>query len=151
MRHAHQFLRLHTAHSRADAARLVESLLEHEQIRTTLSNAKVAHRMADRMITLGKSGTLASHRIAASFLGDGPALKKLFGEIGKRYQSRVGGYTRLMRDVPRKGDGAPMALVELVDRVPKPVTTQKKTGKEKFKTDLKAPAKKAQAGAQAAK
>lgn len=147
MRHAHQFLRLHTAHSRADAARLVEGLLEHEQIRTTLSKAKVAHRLADRMISLGKTGTLANHRLAASFLGDGPALKKLFGEIGKRYASRQGGYTRLMRDVPRKGDGAPMAVLELVDRVPKPITTKKKTGKEKIKTDLKAPAKMAQAGA----
>ncbi len=147
MRHAHQFLRLHTAHNRADAARLVESLLEHEQIRTTLSKAKIAHRLTDRMITLGKSGTLANRRLAASFLGDGPALEKLFGEIGKRYQSRQGGYTRLMRDVPRKGDGAPMALVELVDRVPKPVTTKKKTGKEKIKTELKAPAKKVEAGA----
>ena len=117
MRHANQFLRLHTAHNRADASHLVQSLLEHEQIRTTLTRAKIAIRLTDRMITLAKKGTLASHRQAAGFLGDGPALRKLFKELGKRYQARQGGFTRLMRDFPRKGDGAPMAVLELIDQI----------------------------------
>ena len=90
------------------------------------------------MITLAKSGTLADHRKASEFLGQGPVLHKLFKEMGKRYASRPGGYTRLMRDFPRKGDGAPMAIVELVDRVLKPVTTEKKSSKEKLKPAIKA-------------
>lgn len=153
MRHANQFLRLHTAHNRSDAARLVGSLIEHEQVRATLGRAKTAMRLTDRMISLAKAGTLASRRQAASFLGEGPALGKLFKEIGKRYLARQGGFTRLIRDFPRKGDGAPMAILELVDRVVKPVTTQKKSGKGKEKTtaDTKAPAKKLAAAGQASK
>ncbi len=147
MRHTHQFLRLHTAHSRADAAHLVGSLIEHEQIHTTLSRAKVAVRLTDKMITLAKGGSLANRRLAASFLGDVPALGKRFKEIGKRYENRPGGFTRLIRDFPRKGDGAPMAIIELVDRVIKPVSTEKKAGKDKAAAGLKPPAKKFAAAA----
>ena len=142
MRHAHQFLRLHAAHRLADARRLVGSLIEHEQVRTTLIRAKAAMRLTDRMISLAKDGTLASRRAAAGFLGEGPAVGKLFKEIGKRYQARQGGFTRLIRAIPRKGDGAPMAILELVDRVVKPITTKKKAGKDKTTADTKAPAKK---------
>lgn len=151
MRHANQYLRLHTAHRRADAAHLVEGLLEHEQIRTTLSNAKTAMRLADRMISLAKVGTMAARRVAASFLGDVPVVGKLFKEIGKRYQARQGGFTRLIRDLPRRGDGSPMAILELVDRVVKPVSTEKKTGKAKGKADTKAPVKKLEAAGKSAK
>ncbi len=133
MRHAKQFLRLHTAHRRADAGHVVASLIEHEQIHTTLTRAKVAVRLTDRMITLAKAGTLAAHRKASILIGDGVALKKLFAEMGKRYQARKGGFTRLVRVMPRKGDGSPMAIVELIDRVPKPVTTEKAGAKEKAK------------------
>ena len=133
MRHANQFLRLHTAHNRADAAHLVASLLEHDMIKTTLTKAKTALRLSDGMIRLAKIGSLASRRQASAFLGNAPVLSRLFGEIAKRYASRPGGFTRLVRDLPRKGDGAPMAILELVDRPPKPVTTEKKTAKEKKK------------------
>ncbi len=151
MRHAQQFLQLHTAHRRADAAHLVNSLIEHEQIRTTLTKARTAHRLTDNMITLAKKGTLASRKQAASFLGAGAALSKLFNELGKRYAARPGGYTRLIHDFPRRGDGSPMAVLELIDRVPKPVTTQKKEGKDKKAAPVKAPAKKFEAPAKASK
>ena len=133
MRHAKQFLRLNTSHRAATASNVVNSLIEHEQLRTTLTRAKVAGRSTDKLITLAKAVTLSAQRQAASFLGDGVALKKLFSEIGKRYQTRKGGFTRLVRDLPRKGDGSPMAIVELIDRVPKPVTTEKAAAKEKAK------------------
>ncbi len=151
MRHAHQALRLHTSRRRSAASHIVTGLLEHEQIKTTLANAKAAMRLTDKMITLAKYGTLAHRRQAASFLGDASVIKKLFGELGKRYASRQGGYTRLMRDFNRKGDGAPMAILELVDRVAKPVATEKPQPKGQKKAPLKAPAKKAEAQAAAAK
>ena len=151
MRHAKQFLRLNTPRRRAAASHLVGSLLEHEQIRTTLTKAKVTQRMTDRMITLGKAGTLASQRQAAAFLGNERALRKLFQEIGKRYQTRAGGYTRLVRDFPRKGDGSPMAIIELIDRPPKPIATEKPAGKEKKKAQAGATPKKQEAVAQGAK
>ncbi len=94
------------------------SLLTHEQINTTLPKAKELRRIADKMITLGKKGTLHSRRQAASFLRDDAAVLKLFSTLADRYKERPGGYTRVLKSGFRYGDSAPMAVIELVDRDP---------------------------------
>jgi len=99
-------------------ANMAVSLLNHEQIKTTLPKAKELRRVADKMITLGKKGTLHSRRQAASFLRDDVAVVKLFSVLAERYQDRPGGYTRVLKAGFRHGDSAPMAVIELVDRDP---------------------------------
>jgi len=83
-----------------------------------LPKAKELRRVADKMITLGKKGTLHSRRQAASFLRDDVAVVKLFSVLAERYQDRPGGYTRVLKAGFRHGDAAPMAVIELVDRDP---------------------------------
>lgn len=102
------------AHRRAMLRNMVTSLLRHERIRTTAPKAKVARRYAEQMITLGKRGGLHARRQAAAFLMDETVLKKLFDDLAPKFTERAGGYTRLMRMGPRKGDGADMAILELV-------------------------------------
>jgi len=97
---------------------MVVSLIRHEQIKTTLPKAKELRRVADKMITLGKKGTLHTRRQAESYLRDNEALVKLFGSLADRYKERSGGYTRVLKDGFRYGDSAPMAVIELVDRDP---------------------------------
>lgn len=92
------------------------SLLEHEQIVTTLPKAKELRKFADRMITLGKNDTLHSRRNAFAFLRNKDIVGKLFSELADRYKSRLGGYTRVLKAGFRSGDGAPLAVIELVDR-----------------------------------
>ena len=99
-------------------ANLAVSLLAHEQIKTTLPKAKELRRVADKMITLGKKGTLHSRRQAASFLRDDAVVLKLFTILAERYQDRPGGYTRVLKAGFRYGDSAPMAVIELLDRDP---------------------------------
>ena len=99
-------------------ANMAVSLLTHEQINTTLPKAKELRRIADKMITLGKKGTLHSRRQAASFLRDDAAVLKLFSTLADRYKERPGGYTRVLKSGYRYGDSAPMAVIELVDRDP---------------------------------
>ena len=99
-------------------ANMAVSLLTHEQINTTLPKAKELRRIADKMITLGKKGTLHSRRQAASFLRDDAAVLKLFSTLADRYKERPGGYTRVLKSGFRYGDSAPMAVIELVDRDP---------------------------------
>ena len=99
-------------------ANMAVSLLTHEQINTTLPKAKELRRIADKMITLGKRGTLHSRRQAASFLRDDAAVLKLFSTLADRYKERPGGYTRVLKSGFRYGDSAPMAVIELVDRDP---------------------------------
>ncbi|KAF8140181.1 mitochondrial ribosomal protein L17 [Boletus edulis] len=94
---------------------LVTSLFEHEQIRTTLPKAKDAARLAEKIITLGKKGTETSYRRAQGFLLKPEFLSKLFTTFAQRYKERPGGYTRVVQIDHRKGDNAPMALLELVD------------------------------------
>ncbi|KAJ8521413.1 hypothetical protein ONZ45_g1845 [Pleurotus djamor] len=94
---------------------LVTSLFEHEQIRTTLPKARDTARLAEKIITLGKSGDLASQRKAAAFLLKPDLLPKLFGAFATRYSSRPGGYTRIHKFGNRQGDNAPQAVLELVD------------------------------------
>ena len=89
-------------------------LLENGQIKTTVTRAKEVAPMAEKMITLAKKPSLASYRQALSYLTKEDVAKKLFDELGPKYQSREGGYTRVVRIGPRRGDAAEMAIVQLV-------------------------------------
>ena len=92
------------------------SLIEHEVIRTTVPKAKELRRVAEPLITLAKSDSVANRRLAFSRMRSKAAVGKLFSEIAPRYQERPGGYTRILKCGFRAGDAAPMAFVELVDR-----------------------------------
>jgi len=92
------------------------SLLEHEVIKTTVPKAKELKRVAEPLITLAKSDSVANRRLAFSRTGSKAVVGKLFSELGPRYQERPGGYTRILKCGFRTGDAAPMAFVELVDR-----------------------------------
>jgi large subunit ribosomal protein L17 len=99
-------------------ANLSASLIEHEQIETTLQKAKDLRSFVERMITRAKRNTLASRRQALAFLRGEDAVRKLFEVLGPRYASRPGGYTRVLKSGLRYGDAASMAVIELVDRDP---------------------------------
>lgn len=114
------------AHRRALLRNLVTELLHHEAVRTTDAKAKELKRWGDRMITLGKTGTLAARRRAAATLQQPKVLQKLFDELAKRYTSRPGGYTRVTKLGVRPGDAASMSVVELVDRPGSEAPTGKK-------------------------
>jgi len=116
MRHRNYGKKLsrNTAHRRALLRNLVTSLLIEERIETTVAKAKAAKPVAEQLITLGKRGDLHARRQAASYLLNSGAVKSLFGDIAKRYASRPGGYTRIIRTGWRKGDGADLAVLELV-------------------------------------
>ena len=103
-------------HRRALFANLANALLKHEQISTTLPKAKDLRPYVEKLITLGKTGTLHARRLAASKLRDDAVVAKLFSVIGPRYKDRAGGYTRILKAGFRYGDAAPMAVIELVDR-----------------------------------
>ena len=92
------------------------SLIEHEMIKTTLPKAKELRRVAEPLITLAKSDSVANRRLAFARTGNKSVVGKLFAEIGPRYAERPGGYTRILKCGYRAGDAAPMAFVELVDR-----------------------------------
>jgi large subunit ribosomal protein L17 len=107
-----------SSHRKAMFANMTVSLLTHEQIVTTLPKAKELRRVADRIITLGKRGTLHTRRQAAAMLGNDVLVRKVFGPLAERYRDRSGGYTRVLKAGFRYGDNAPMAVIELVDRDP---------------------------------
>ena len=102
------------AHRRAMLANMVSSLFDNGRIETTLVKAKEAARFAERLITLGKKGDLHHRRLAAARLRDKDAVKKLFNEIAPSYTDRDGGYTRIYKLGPRRGDAAEMVIIELV-------------------------------------
>jgi large subunit ribosomal protein L17 len=104
------------AHRKALFRNLVTSLIEHEHLRTTDAKAKELRRIADRMITLGKRGTLHARRQALSYVRSQTAVMKLFGEVAARFRERSGGYTRVVKLGHRHGDAAPMSVIELTDR-----------------------------------
>ncbi len=116
MRHRNYGKKLsrNTEHRRALLRNLVTSLIQRERIQTTVAKAKAARPLAEWMITLAKRGDLASRRQAAGYLLDPTAVKFLFEELSKRYASRTGGYTRLVHAGWRRGDGADLAVLELV-------------------------------------
>lgn len=120
MRHgmAHRKFNRTKGHRRALLANLAASLLKHEQIRTTLPKAKELRPVAEKLITLGKRGDLHARRQAFAVLRDEKVVAKLFSTLGERYQTRPGGYTRVLKAGFRYGDAAPMAVIELVDRDP---------------------------------
>tara|TARA_B100001741_G_C16168617_1_gene421315 strand:- start:127 stop:483 length:357 start_codon:yes stop_codon:yes gene_type:complete len=97
---------------------MVCSIIEHEQIKTTVPKAKELKRIVDKIISLGKRGDLHARRIAGSRIKQEQAVKKLFEVLGPRYKERSGGYSRVIRAGFRYGDMAPMAIIELVDRDP---------------------------------
>ena len=109
-----------SSHRLAMFRNMSNSLLRHEVIKTTLPKAKELRRVVEPMITLGKKPSLANRRLAFNRLRDRDIVVKLFGELGPRYQTRNGGYLRILKFGFRKGDKAPMALVELIDR-PEPI------------------------------
>ena len=130
MRHRHGLRKLNmtSSHRLAMLRNMTNSLLKHEAIKTTLPKAKELRRVVEPIITLGKSPTLANRRLAFNRLRDRDNVTKLFAEIGPRYAQRKGGYLRILKFGFRKGDNAPMAYVELVDR-PEPTeaaATEKK-------------------------
>ncbi|MDM0017427.1 50S ribosomal protein L17 [Variovorax saccharolyticus] len=118
MRHGHGLRKLNrtSSHRLAMLQNMMNSLIEHEAIKTTLPKAKELRRVIEPMITLAKKPTVANKRLAFDRLRDRDMVVKLFGELGPRYQARPGGYTRILKMGFRVGDNAPMALVELVDR-----------------------------------
>lgn len=106
-----------SAHRAAMFRNMVNSLVEHELIKTTLPKAKELRRYAEPLITLAKEDSVANRRLAFDRLRSKEAVGKLFNELGPRYQARPGGYLRVLKAGFRAGDNAPMAYVELVDRV----------------------------------
>ena len=118
MRHGHGLRKLNrtSSHRLAMLQNMMNSLIEHEVIKTTVPKAKELRRVIEPMITLVKKPTLANKRLAFDRLRSRDSVVKLFGELGPRYNARPGGYTRILKMGFRVGDNAPMALVELVDR-----------------------------------
>jgi len=104
------------SHRKAMMGNLVTSLLAHEHVSTTVAKGKELKRQAEHMITFGKRGDLHSRRQVLRHIADKAVVSKLFDELAPRYSGRAGGYTRLVRTGPRRGDGAEMVIVELVDR-----------------------------------
>ena len=105
-----------SSHRLAMFRNMTVSLLRHEAIKTTLPKAKELRRVAEPILTLGKTPTLANRRLAFARLRDREMVTKLFDELGPRYAARNGGYLRVLKFGFRQGDNAPMALVELMDR-----------------------------------
>ena len=146
-----------SAHRHALLRNMSVSLLRHETIRTTLPKAKELRRVVEPLITLAKRGGDANRRLAFARLRDAQIVEKLFSDLGPRFKQRPGGYTRILRMLPRPGDSAPMALMQLVDGpvaavAEEPVTQEKKparraktqapktkTPKAKKKTEAAAP------------
>jgi large subunit ribosomal protein L17 len=117
---AYSKLRRNSDQRKALLRDLVTDIIIHERLTTTESKAKELKKLADKMITLAKDGSLSARRQAAETVRfedvkEGQnALQKLFSELGPRYQDRNGGYTRIIKTVPRRGDAAPMAIIEFV-------------------------------------
>ena len=118
MRHGHGLRKLNrtSSHRLAMLQNMMNSLIEHEVIKTTLPKAKELRRVIEPMLTLGKEPTLSNKRLAFNRVRNRDNVVKLFAELGPRYKTRPGGYTRILKMGYRVGDNAPMALVELVDR-----------------------------------
>jgi large subunit ribosomal protein L17 len=116
---------------------LVTSLLEHERIETTLAKAKELRTEADRMITLAKKGDLHARRQALAFIQDKQVVYKLFAEIKDRYLDRNGGYTKITKLRYRRGDAAPISVIELVGRVEAKGTSKKKSKTQKAMAKVK--------------
>jgi large subunit ribosomal protein L17 len=119
MRHQKHTRKLGRTSQHRDAmlANLVASLILHKRVKTTLAKAKAARPLAEKMVTLGKSGTLHSRRLAIARIGQRDVVGKLFKEIAPGFKDRAGGYTRIVKLGPRQSDSAPIAFLEWVDYV----------------------------------
>lgn len=117
MRHAKKGRKLGTdaSHTKAMLRSLAAALLVNERIKTTEARAKEMRPLVDRIISWGKRGDVHARRMALAELGDQALVKKVFDDIAPRYEERNGGYTRILKLGPRKGDAAPMVIMELVD------------------------------------
>ncbi len=125
-----------TAHRNALLRGMVTLLLENGQVETTLTRAKEVRSMAEKMITLGKKNTLASRRAALAYITKEDVVTKVFSELAPLYAERNGGYTQIYKLGPRRGDGAEMAIVKLIDYVkPEAKDTKKKEKKADDKKD----------------
>lgn len=132
MRHRKRTVKLGrtSSHRRAMFRNMVTSLLDRERIETTVAKAKEASSLAEKMVTLAKRGTLHARRQALAYVMDKQVVSKLFSALAERYADRNGGYTRIIRTGFRQGDGAELALVEMVGRIaPKPKAKKKKAKK----------------------
>ncbi len=138
-------------HRHAMLRNMSVSLLRHETIRTTLPKAKELRRVVEPLITLGKTDSQAHRRLAFARLRDTAVVAKLFDDLGPRFKARAGGYTRILRMVPRAGDNAPMALMQLVDKPGAVVAEKPVAGKPARKKKAAAPADDAAAPAAEAK
>ena len=118
MRHKNLHGRLNrtASHRKALFMNMAQALVRHEQIRTTLPKAKALRPVVEKLITHAKSGKTSNYRKVYQFLQDGHLTRKLFTELAPRYETRPGGYTRVLRAGFRYGDSAPMAVIELIDR-----------------------------------
>ncbi len=123
-----------TKHRRAMLRNMVTDLFRHERIKTTDTRAKELKRVAEKMITLAKQGTLHKRRQAAAYIRDNEVLKKLFDDIADRFKERPGGYTRIIKLGFRKGDNTPVSIVELVEEGYKPKAKKKSTKATKKKS-----------------
>ena len=132
MRHRHGWRKLNItdgAHRRAMMRHICNALIEHEQITTTLPRAKELRRIIEPLVTLGKVPSVHRRRIAFARLQSRAAVSKLFNDLGARFSSRPGGYVRILKNGFRKGDNAPMALVEFVEKAaPAEIETDEKGG-----------------------
>jgi large subunit ribosomal protein L17 len=119
MRHQKHTRKLGRTSQHRDAmlANLVASLIQHKRVKTTLAKAKAARPLAEKMVTLGKTGTLHSRRLAIAKIGQRDVVGKLFKEIAPGFKDRAGGYTRIVKLGPRPSDSAPIAFLEWVDFV----------------------------------
>jgi large subunit ribosomal protein L17 len=129
-----------SSHRHALMRNMSVSLLRHETIRTTLPKAKELRRVVEPLITLAKKDGDANRRRAFARLRDVQIVEKLFADLGPRFKTRPGGYTRILRMVPRPGDSAPMALMQLVEG-PAPVAAEEPAGEARKKSTRRAKAK----------
>jgi large subunit ribosomal protein L17 len=152
MRHQKHTRKLGRTSQHRDAmlANLVASLILHKRVKTTLAKAKAARPLAEKLVTLGKNGTLHARRLAVAKIGQRDVIAKLFREIAPGFKDRKGGYTRIIKLGPRQSDSAPVALLEWVDYVveaqtaPEPKTeakAEKPAPAKSEKTEKAAPAK----------
>ena len=118
------------AHRKALMRNLVKALLQREQIRTTDAKAKELRRWADRIVTLGKRNTLHARRLAYAYLGSRKLVQRLFDEVAPRFQGRAGGYTRVLKFGLRRGDAAPLSIVEFTERGEQRAKTERAGGEK---------------------
>jgi large subunit ribosomal protein L17 len=153
MRHQKNTRKLGRTSQHRDAmlANIVASLIIHKRVKTTLAKAKAARPLAEKLVTLGKSGTLHAHRLAVAKIGQRDAVATLFKTIAPGFKDRKGGYTRIVKLGPRQSDSAPVAFLEWVDYVVEVAAAPVEKTEKSAKADKPAKAEKAEKAEKAAK